>query len=476
MAPLPPASHFSPALQPVPQLLQPRSNNESRNNNQSPLSPSALKEEYVEHRQAEAAFPPDIGDNNIHSSVLQYQLHIDSVIEGLKCVCECCGLFASEKESQIFAIDVCLIRNSVASGLLIISNIDSCGISNNGIRLCLTCRNSLSLGNRLKFGILNSLPCVDCQSYPPALGNFSMAEEAANARVHPVMSILKLRPSGTFNPAAYSGIKGHAVFLLQNLTPLLTLLPSPTLALHDVIRIVWVGRGRSTNLDLRYCILVRKQALFNALTWLYINNPLYQDVVINYKTLLSIPAEFIPKGISSRIVVIENDSSERKGYGADLVENNDENDLHHAIEAAGINESGILSACIYTDVNESRQNPYLKLISAIHNLFDDNDAEHHNDDSRPVISYNFHGDGKPLNDWDNPDFFPITFPTLFSYGDAGHIAPRSIKVSLYAWAKWALSTHSRRFARQPVFIYVVYDVMQRQSASLGYSLLVKTKQ
>ncbi|MCJ1349996.1 hypothetical protein MMC31_008239, partial [Peltigera leucophlebia] len=70
-------------LQPAPQLPQPRSNNESRNNNQSPLSPSALEEEYAELRQAEAAFPPDIDDNNVHSSVLRYQLHIDSVIEGL---------------------------------------------------------------------------------------------------------------------------------------------------------------------------------------------------------------------------------------------------------------------------------------------------------------------------------------------------------------------------------------------------------
>lgn len=89
---------------------------------------------------------------------------------------------------------------------------------------------------------------------------------------------------------------------------------------------------------------------------------------------------------------------EREGYGANLAENNEENDLHHAIGSAGINESGILSGCIYTDVNESRQNPYLKLISAIHNLSDDNAAEDHNDEPRPVISYNLHGDGKPLND------------------------------------------------------------------------------
>ncbi len=163
------------------------------------------------------------------------------------------------------------------------------------------------------------------------------------------------------------------------------------------------------------------------------------------------PDEFISKGISSRVVIMENDISKREGYGVDLSKNNNKNDLHHAIGSASINESGILSGCIYIDVNESRQNPYMKLIFAIHNLLndsalDDNSVEGHSVNPSPVITYNLQGDRKPLNDWDNPDFFPIAFLALFPYGDGGHIAPRSTKVSLQVWAKWALSHHSRRFA------------------------------
>ncbi len=107
---------------------------------------------------------------------------------------------------------------------------------------------------------------MDCQFYPPGLANLSMAEEAAIAYTHPIVSILKLRPSRAFNPVVYSHIKGHIVLLLQNLAPLLTLLPFPILALHDVICIVWAGQGRSTDLELRYFILVKKQTLLNALT------------------------------------------------------------------------------------------------------------------------------------------------------------------------------------------------------------------
>ncbi len=188
------------------------------------------------------------------------------------------------------------------------------------------------------------------------------------------------------------------------------------------------------------------------------------------------PNEFIPEGISTRVIIMENDSFECKGYGANLAGNNEENDLHYIIRSTGINESGILRGGIYIDVNESRQNPYLKLISVIHNLSNDNNAEDHNDKTRPVISYNLHDDGKPLNDWDNPDFFPIAFPALFSYRDGGHITPRSTKVSLHAWPKWALSHHSRRFAQHPIFMYIIYNVLQRRTTSLGYILLLKPNQ
>ncbi len=138
--------------------------------------------------------------------------------------------------------------------------------------------------------------------------------------------------------------------------------------------------------------------------------------------LSSMSNEFIPEGISSRVVIMKDDSSEYKGYGTNLVENNEKNKIYHAIGSTSINESRILSSCIYTDVNESRKNPYLKLISAIHNLSNNNIMEDHNNKPKLVISYNLHDDGKPLNDWDNPDFFLIAFFALFFYGDDGHIA------------------------------------------------------
>ncbi len=108
--------------------------------------------------------------------------------------------------------------------------------------------------------------------------------------------------------------------------------------------------------------------------------------------------EFISKGISSRVIVMDNNSSERKGYEANLANNNEENNLHHAIESAGLNKLGNFSSSIYRNINEFKQNVYLKLISAIHNLYKDNSVDDHNNETRLVIRFNFHNNGKYLND------------------------------------------------------------------------------
>ncbi len=67
------------------------------------------------------------------------------------------------------------------------------------------------------------------------------------------------------------------------------------------------------------------------------------------------PDEFVSEGISSRVLVMEDNSSEYKSYGANLAKNNEENNLYHAIGSASINKLGIFVSYIYKNVNKSRQ-------------------------------------------------------------------------------------------------------------------------
>lgn len=87
-------------------------------------------------------------------------------------------------------------------------------MSDNDIHFCLICSRLFLLGNQLKPGIFNGLPCMDCQLYLPALADLSIAKEAAMVYAYPVISILKLRPSGAFSLVAYSCIKSYTVFFL----------------------------------------------------------------------------------------------------------------------------------------------------------------------------------------------------------------------------------------------------------------------
>lgn len=84
--------------------------------------------------------------------------------------------------------------------------------------------------------------------------------------------------------------------------------------------------------------------------------------------LASMPDQFIPNKIVFKIVAINQDHSKHEEYRANLKINNDKNNHHHIIGYTGRNNSGIFSGCIYININESRQNPYLKFISAIYNL------------------------------------------------------------------------------------------------------------
>lgn len=172
------------------------------------------------------------------------------VIECLKYICGCCSLFVSEKESQLYIINDYFIHNSITSELLTPSYINYYAISDNNLYLYLIYSRLLSLENQPKFRILNGFLRVDYQSYHPTLANLSMAEEVAIGCTHPIVSIFILMPFRAFNPVAYSCIKGYTILFLQTPAFLLTLLLSPTLVLHNVICIVWAGRGCSTDLDL----------------------------------------------------------------------------------------------------------------------------------------------------------------------------------------------------------------------------------
>lgn len=80
---------------------------------------------------------------------------------------------------------------------------------------------------------------------------------------------------------------------------------------------------------------------------------------------------------------------------ADLETENFENDLHYVVSNTGINDSGLLSGCLYTDVDDTWKYTIMKLVSAITN----HKRKSNNKDAyTTILTYKNSGRVIPLND------------------------------------------------------------------------------
>lgn len=77
--------------------------------------------------------------------------------------------------------------------------------------------------------------------------------------------------------------------------------------------------------------------------------------------------EFVPTGISNRVLQCDKNIQEREGYAADLDIDNFKKDLHHIVHNEEISDSGLLSGCFYIDANDTWEHPTIKLVSTIIN-------------------------------------------------------------------------------------------------------------
>ena len=322
---------------------------------------------------------------------------------------------------------------------------DSCGQTDDNFNFCQKCFNSISSFKPAKFGAFNFINTTFCQLYPSALVDLTLVEEAVIAQAHPVISILKLRPAGVGPAVTYQRVCGHAVVLPQNSGPLLSILPSRSLILHDIVRIAWASKQTHTVADIQPFVKVRRERVLVALHWLRQNNPLYYNITINLDFLQEWEDEFVPTGIADEVLHCKADSTEKQGYAADLETDNFEDDLQQAIDDAGLNAVGMTGGCLYIDVDNIREHLTSKLLSAVANK---NMLDESTGTDVPPLTYRTKRHAIPLNDWDDSSFFPATFPALFPTGVGEHISDNShvqkVPVSLEAWAKWALTHHSKR--------------------------------
>ncbi len=184
---------------------------------------------------------------------------------------------------------------------------------------------------------------------------------------------------------------------------------------------------------------MRRAVVLHVLLWLGANNILYKDVIINHEEMANWEDEFVPKSVEDNIVLSPSDHSEYEGYTHDLSEDNLENDMHAVISDCNESQSGLLSGCVFSNIDRTHHHPVLNLISVVNNLANDNSEK-----TEPLIMYSANGHPTCLNDWEDEHYFTKAFPTLFLFGDGGHLAKRKTAISLKVWATWAMEHHIRQ--------------------------------
>jgi hypothetical protein len=277
-----------------------------------------LRDDLELRQSASAAFPPVLSESQVRASVGRYQVHMENATQ--QSVCSSCGRFVPV--SEIVEMEN---RDSLLEPLA--GHLDYCGKHNDEWDVCLTCLKSLSQNTLPKFSALNRVNMTMCQNYPTVLECLTPVEECLIARCHPLGVLLKLRPGGRTSPVSYRALRGHFIVIPQDPEPLLEILTSPALRLHDVFRVFWLGKQLATYTDLSPFLLVRKHRVIAALQYLTRHNHVYYNVTINHDMIGTWDDDFIPADLQENIISVDQpDGHEREGYSVHLDTGNYENE------------------------------------------------------------------------------------------------------------------------------------------------------
>jgi len=272
---------------------------------------------------------------------------------------------------------------------------------------------------------------------PEELRDLTWIEELLVARVHVCGSIVRLGQRN--NPSSFFGIKGHVVFLPQDTTRLIDLLPMSPASLSDMVKVVWTGKSKPDRSRLRSRFMVRKHKVYNALKWLVENHDDYRNnVTIDEERINGWESTFVAVELLDSIGHVSDSSVEdtaRDGFAMDNPDDNDiadDNDNADAVDDTAYDLPFTSSGIV--DVNNIAEVPDATTLNRLAQLKAD-------------ITANVVTGSKVLNQYDCDTYFTSAFPTLFPYGTGKHRDSRREgkgQLSLLKWVSLMLR-HSSRF-------------------------------
>jgi len=341
--------------------------------------------------------------------------------------------------------------------------VDSTGISKyeDGklfLKLCKPCFSSLK-GNKvpaLSIANYNFLGVV-----PNELKDLTVVEEAMIARCRSKCWVIQLKEDNQdlALPHSQRGMHGHIIIYPQQTSAIAKVLPP---SLEDVctpICVIFVGSSPPSKEWLRTKakpLAVRREKVRNALIWLKQNNPLYKDVSINHSLLDSFEDEsLIPVHIQHVLPDNNADSLTARYDGLLPLQSEEQTPVTS-------NDAMAFQSVVITDVDGHASSNALRA-AAVHHI-----------KQKGGGYLQIPHDPDPVNEFFNPDLFPMIYPTLFPYGIGGfENCLRATPLSMQSQVKHLFSLADRRFQEHYSFLFTAFNILQRRALLLHTSLKVK---
>jgi hypothetical protein len=334
-----------------------------------------------------------------------------------------------------------------------------------GLRMCKPCHREICNGKLPASAMANDLYVGPV---PPELADLTFIEEALIARRQAKCTIIHLKEDqgrergqrkkdGRMKSGpriapnlgtTQRGLSGNVIVFPQNPSDLGRYLPR---SLEDTITpicVVFVGTeppDRDWLLEHATPLIVRRERVRSALIWLRSHNPLYADVIIRDDHIDALPEhDLAPVHIET-----EAPSAGEAAQGArfDASGAHDDDDI-----------ASILKNVVVTDLDMNNVSSNQISAAAMRHLRNGGDCLQMR-----------HG-SNPSNQYEDEHLFPLLYPTLFPYGVGGFVKERRSKISMEKMARHYFSLHDSRFQMHRSFLFIVFNMLQRQAVSLHAKL------
>ena len=304
--------------------------------------------------------------------------------------------------------------------------------------ICNTCRVAVRKGKIPHNALANGL----------WIGN--VPKELSELRFIEKLLIAQLRHNCCFVRVA-SGMRkmtSHIVAFKAPIPKLYNVLPPPIEDLDEVLAILFTGPSKPTPEDFtRTPLLVRRNAVANALEWLKLNHSDYSDIEISYDNLAQYSEHDPPVSVEYR-KSLENKYPENTSVFDD--ENEDgtvEGDCPFVVHGLTGENLDTMTNARLKGIALSYLNNGGKLLAVGHSE-------------------------KPESIYNNPQYYPQMFPWLFPYGLGGI---GSTHLSETAHRRFLLMYHDKRFQTDVYFPFVAFSHSQVKSSTTGAFLLAEKK-